>query len=142
VLEEENQRFSWNPSPGAEYYQFKLYHSSGPSQALYECNFLDETALSLPLDSYPEGNYVCTVQGFASESSQSTRMTGLTAEGVFTARKIHPVSLDYPGDGETVPGLRAHFEPGTAGWSTAEPPATSRFIISRNQDFRDPLRPS
>ncbi|MDR2785295.1 MAG: hypothetical protein LBB83_05215, partial [Treponema sp.] len=36
-----------------------------------------------------------------------------------------------------VPGLYAYFEPGTAGWSSAEP-AVSRFILSRNQDFSGP----
>jgi hypothetical protein len=135
VLEGEAQRFSWDPSPGAEYYQFKLYHGADRNRTVYERNFLEETALSLALDAYPEGNYFWTVQGFVSESARSTRITGLLADGVFTARKIHPVSLDYPDDGESVPGLRAWFEPGTVRWNTAEPPGASRFILSRSRDF-------
>jgi hypothetical protein len=134
VLEGERQRFSWGPSPGAEYYQFKLYHASDRNRAVYENNFLEETALSFALDAYPEGNYVWTVQGFVSESVQSTRLTGLLAEGAFISRKIHPVRLDYPDDGISIPGLRAYFEPGTARWSSTEP-AASRFILSRSRDF-------
>jgi hypothetical protein len=138
VLEGEGQRFSWDPSPGAEYYQFKLYHEADRNRTVYERNFLEETALSLALDTYPEGNYFWTVQGFVSENARSTRITGLIAEGGFTARKIRPVSLDYPDDGESVPGLRAWFEPGTVGWNTVEPPAASRFILSRSRDFSGP----
>jgi hypothetical protein len=137
VLEGEGQRFFWDPSPGAEYYQFKLYHASDRNQAVYERNLLEETALSLALDTYPEGNYFWTVQGFVSENARSTRLTGLLAEDAFIARKIHPVNLDFPNDGENIPGLQAWFEPGTARWSSPEP-AISRFILSRSRDFSGP----
>jgi hypothetical protein len=137
ALEGERQRFSWDAVPGTEYYQFKLYHASNRNRAVSERNFLEETELSLPLNAYPEGNYFWTVQGFVSESSRSTRITGLVAEGVFSARKIHPVSLDYPNDGERVPGLQAYFEPGTVRWSSTES-GTSRFILSRSRDFSGP----
>jgi hypothetical protein len=137
VFEGEQQRFSWNPSPGAEYYQLKLYHESDRSQAVYEGNFLDETNMPLSLNAYPEGNYFWTVQGFVSESARSTRITGLIADGAFIARKIRPVSLDYPNDGEAFPGLQAYLEPSTVRWSS-DPVAASSFILSRNPNFSGP----
>jgi hypothetical protein len=138
VLEDQRQRFSWNPSPGAEYYEFKLYAAADRRRPVYETNFIEETDMALSMNAYPDGDYFWTVQGFASESARSTRITGLLAEGAFNARKIRPVRLDYPGSGETFPGLQAYLEPAAAGWSTADPVASSRFILSRNQDFSGP----
>jgi hypothetical protein len=135
--EGEQIRFSWGASPGAEYYQFKIYHA-GDRNPLYENNLVEGTSQSLVMDSFPDGNYRWTVQGFASESSQSTRRTGLLSGGVFIARKLRPVTLDYPGNGAPVEGLLAYREPETARWSSVDPVAVSRFILSRNQDLSGP----
>jgi hypothetical protein len=75
------------------------------------------------------------VRGLTPESSRNTRRTGLVSEGVFSARKLHPVSLDYPGNGASFEGLRAYREPGTVSWSSADQAGTSRFILSTRSDF-------
>jgi hypothetical protein len=135
IQEGEPLLFSWTSSEGAEYYQFTLYHGEERDNAVYENSMAEETRESLSMDSYPEGTYHWTVRGFAMESSRSTRRTGLLAEGVFSARKLHPVSLDYPGNGVSFEGLRAYREPGTLRWSSADPVGTSRFILSVRTDF-------
>ncbi|MDR1970806.1 MAG: hypothetical protein LBQ46_02680 [Treponema sp.] len=135
ILEEEDLRFSWEPSPGAEYYQFKLYRGQDRTRAFYEDNLVEGRTLSLPLESLPEGSFSWTVQAFAPENLRSTRRTGLLSSVSFVLRKIHPVTLDYPGDGAEIDGLRAYFDPETLRWTSIDEPVSSRFILSREADF-------
>jgi hypothetical protein len=130
--------FSWEAAEGAEYYQFKLYHGEDRNNAVYENNLVEGTRQSLSMDSYPEGNYYWTVRGFAPERSRSTRRTGLLSEGVFSVRKLHPVSLDYPGDDVSFEGFQAYREPETLRWSSADPVEKSDFILSERSDFTGP----
>ena len=130
--------FSWTAPEGAEYYQFTLYHGEDRNP-VYQNNLIEGTRHSLSMDDYPEGNYRWTVQGLAAESSRNTRRTGLLSEGRFTARKLHPVSLEYPGDNTGFEGLRAYREPETARWSSVDEVGTSRFILSSRQDLSGPL---
>jgi hypothetical protein len=87
------------------------------------------------MDSYPGGNYRWTVRGLTRESSRTIRRTGLLSEGVFNARRLQPVSLDYPGDNARFEGLPAYRRPGTVRWSSPDPVGTSRFILSTRSDF-------
>ncbi|MDR1863816.1 MAG: FecR family protein [Treponema sp.] len=136
IAEREPVGFSWTASPGAEYYQFKLYREEDRTRAVYENDLVQGTALNLSMDGYPDGAYYWTVQGFAAESPRSTRLIGLLAGSGFNARKIRPVSLDYPADGTEFEGLQAYLEPGSLRWSRNEPTAaSSRFILSQNRDF-------
>jgi hypothetical protein len=130
--------FSWTAPGGADYYQFKLYHEADRNKPVYENDLAEGTRLSLSMDAYPEGNYHWTVRGFALESLQNTRRTGLLSEGVFNARKLRPVSLDYPGDSVGFEGLRAYREPVALRWSSTEQVGTSRFILSTRSDFTGP----
>ncbi|MDR1893906.1 MAG: hypothetical protein LBQ61_04335 [Spirochaetales bacterium] len=132
-------QFVWEASRGAEYYQFKLFHQGNPNEAVFENLFYGGTRLSLLMDPYPEGEYRWTVQGFASESSLSTRRSGLLAEGLFTARKVRPISLDYPANGAQIEGLTAYFQPEMVQWSSVDQAVETRFVLSQRPDFRDPL---
>ncbi|MDR3191678.1 MAG: hypothetical protein LBT87_01285 [Treponema sp.] len=138
IQEGEPLDFSWTALEGAEYYQFKLYHSGDLNSPVYENNLAEGITQSLSMDSYPDGNYYWTVRGLAPESYRSTRRTGLFSEGGFLARKIHPVSLDYPGDNAAFEGLQAYREPETLRWSSPDPVGTSGFILSRRSDFTGP----
>jgi hypothetical protein len=135
IQEEQPLVFSWEAPEGAEYYQFKLYYGEDRSNAVFENDMAEETRQSLSMNSYPEGNYFWTARGLAPESFRSTRRTGLLSEGVFSARRIRPVSLDYPGDGAGFDGLQAYREPETLRWSSADQAGTSRFILSTRSDF-------
>jgi hypothetical protein len=138
IQEEQPVVFSWTASEGAEYYQFKLYLGEDRDNAIYENNLVEGTRQSLHMSSYPEGNYYWTVQGLAPESSRSTRRTGLLSEGLFSTRKLRPVSLDYPGDNAGFEGLRAYREPETLRWSSTDQPGTSRFILSMRSNLTGP----
>ncbi|MDR1374795.1 MAG: hypothetical protein LBJ24_07475, partial [Treponema sp.] len=137
IQEEEPAAFSWGAAEGAEYYQLTLYQGENRTP-VYQNNFIEGTGYSLSLMSYPEGNYRWTVQGFAPESSRNTRRTGLLSEGSFIARKLRPVSLDYPGNGAGIDGLPAYREPETARWSSVDAVGTSRFILSARPDLSGP----
>jgi hypothetical protein len=137
IREEEPAVFSWEAVEGAEYYQLKLYRGEDRNP-VYQNNFIEGTEHSLSLNSYPDGNYRWTVQGFAPESSRNTRRTGLLSEASFVARKLRSVSLDYPGSGAGIDGLRAYREPETARWSSADEVGTSQFILSSRQDLSGP----
>jgi hypothetical protein len=115
-----------------------LYHGEDRDNAVYENDLAEETRQILSMSSYPEGNYYWTVRGLAPESSRSTRRTGLVSEGAFSARKLRPVSLDYPGDGAAFEGLRAYREPEVLRWSSADQAGASRFILSARSDFAGP----
>jgi hypothetical protein len=62
----------------------------------------------------------------------------LLSESLFSARKPHPVNLDYPGDDVVFEGLRAYREPETLRWSSTAQVGTSRFILSGRSDFTGP----
>ncbi|MDR2019166.1 MAG: hypothetical protein LBQ14_00180, partial [Treponema sp.] len=130
--------FSWAAPEGAEYYQFRLYYGEDRNSPIYENNLVEGTGERFSLESYPDGNYYWTLRGFAPESSLSTRRTGLYAEGSFRARRLRPVTLDYPGDGVSFEGLQAYREPATLRWSTTDQVGTSRFILSTRSDFTGP----
>jgi hypothetical protein len=131
--------FRWENAEGAEYYQFRLYHGE---QVVSESNVpaSGDAASSILLDinTFAEGSYNWTVQGFSRENMRSTRRTGLLASSGFAARRIRPASLDYPEDGITLEGLQARREPGTARWSSDEILSTSRFVLSRNRTMASP----
>jgi hypothetical protein len=135
IQEGESQAFSWTASAGAEYYQFKLGLGENRNDPVYENNLVEGTGLELSLAGYSEGTYYWTVRGLAPESSRNARRTGLLAEGVFTARRLQPVVLDYPGDGAEFDGFRAYYEPATLRWSSAEQVGSSRFILSTRGDL-------
>jgi hypothetical protein len=141
IQEEKPLIFSWAAPAGAEYYQFRLYHGGNRNSPVYENSLVEGTGEDLSLSGYPEGEYHWTVRGLAAESARSTRRTGLLAEGVFTARRLRPVTLDYPGNNAELDGLRAYYEPETLRWSSGDAVGTSRFILSSRSDFAGtPLR--
>ncbi|MDR2052196.1 MAG: hypothetical protein LBP80_02185 [Treponema sp.] len=128
--------FSWTAPEGAESYQFKLYREDDRDNPIHETTLTGETSLSM--DNCPEGNYYWTVRGLPAENLPDIRRTGLLSEGVFSVRKLLPVSLDYPGNGAVFEGLRAYREPVTLLWSSADQMETSSFILSEQSDLTGP----
>jgi hypothetical protein len=127
--------FSWAVSAGAEYYQLALYHEENRSDPVYENSMVEGTGQTFSIAGLSEGNYRWTVRGLARENARSARRTGVQSEGIFSARLLQPVSLDYPGNTVGFDGLRAYYEPETLRWSAAEQVGTSRFILSPRSDF-------
>jgi hypothetical protein len=134
IQEEAPLAFSWAASAGAAYYQLRVYHGEDRNNPVYETN-VEGTRTSIPMAGRAEGNYRWTVRGLAPESSRSGRRTGMVSEGVFRARKLHPVNLDYPANNTAFDGFSFYYRPATLRWSAQEQVETSRFILSSRSDF-------
>jgi hypothetical protein len=137
--EGEEVSFRWNTVAGANYYQFKLYAGSERVKPVFERSLIRGGIQNINLNNHGEGAYYWTVQAFCEESSLGTRRTGYAAGENFTARRLRPVNLDYPGDGIELEGLRAYLEPGQVRWSQAEPVSQSSFILSRSPGLASPV---
>jgi hypothetical protein len=126
---------SWAAPEGAEYYQLKVYYGGNRSRPVYENNLVEGTREGLSMTNRPDGNYYWTVRGLASETARNARRTGMLAEGGFVARRIRPVTLDYPANSAVFDGLRAYYEPDTLRWSSQDDVGSSSFILSTRSDF-------
>jgi hypothetical protein len=135
IQEGEPMVFSWAASEGAEYYQLRVYYGGNRTTPVYENNLVEGTREGLSMTNRPDGNYQWTVRGLAPESSRNARRTGMLAEGGFIARRIQPVTLDYPANGAAFDGLQAYYEPDTLRWSSRDEVGTSNFILSSRSDF-------
>jgi hypothetical protein len=119
----------WEPVNGADYYQVKLYAAG---KLVYENLSAGGGIISLPADDLPDEAYILTIQAFSHETARSSRRSGRPGTYGFRLRHIRPVSLDAPAHGAKFEGLTALRHPANVLWSTPEPLASSRFILSRN----------
>jgi hypothetical protein len=125
--------FRWQPVEAAEYYHFRLYAGTSPrGRPVYEEDSCRTTNKTLPMDAYPEGAFVWTVQALAAEGPLHSRRTGLLATGRFAMRRLTLVSLDYPPPGHAYTGLQALWRPGELRWSSPIAVQNVRFALSRN----------
>jgi hypothetical protein len=134
IQEEAPLAFSWAASAGAAYYQFRVCHEENRDNPVYESN-VEGTRASISMAGLAEGNYRWTVRGLAPENSRSGRRTGMVSEGVFRARKLQPVNLDYPANNTAFDGFSSYYRPASLRWSAQEQVGTSRFILSSRSDF-------
>jgi hypothetical protein len=116
----------WNPVNKAEQYIIRIFTEANRRAAkepLHE-QTVSATTLRLPANAFPNGAYSWTVQAFANETANSTRLAGLTGENRFSIRKLYMVTLDSPESNSEVKGtvvLR---------WSTPETIGNARLVIS------------
>ncbi|MDR1626058.1 MAG: FecR family protein [Spirochaetia bacterium] len=126
--------FRWRAVEGAQYYQFRLYAgSSAQGRPVYKDDFCQDRDKTLPMEAYPEGAFVWTVQAFAGEGPLFSRRTGLLAAGSFAMRRLHLVTLDHPPAGHAYAGLEALRQPTELRWSPGNA-ASTRFVLSQNPD--------
>jgi hypothetical protein len=120
--------FRWRGLADAEYYRFRLYNETDRERPVYESS-IKTTEESVLMNSFPQGNYIWTVQAFADEGPLTSRRAGLLGTGRFTTRQPRRVSLDYPPAGYTYPALG---RPAVVRWSSADTLRASRFVLSRS----------
>ncbi|HUX41777.1 MAG TPA: FecR domain-containing protein [Rectinemataceae bacterium] len=100
--------FAWAPTQGADYYRLSLRSADdNHASAILEKNFLVGSSLSYPLGNLASGNYKFSIQAFAAEGENTTRIIGLIGETVFTYKRLSYIQLESPADGARVPGLDA-----------------------------------
>ncbi len=125
--------FSWRQIPGAHYYRLRLYRA-GVSEATIDRNYVEGESLKIDANGLAEGAYRMTVQAFADETASSTRRSGTIAESFFTMRKIKPVDLLSPENGERIDGVDAILRPRSVSWRSFDPGTRARLVVSANRD--------
>jgi hypothetical protein len=125
----ENLDFSWETIKEADYYQFKLYRGD---QSVFENLAVTDSSVSYPMDNLTQGDYRWTIQAFSGALQRSH--SGLISSNNFSAVVLQALRLDYPVNGYQYEGLSALNNPDAVRWSSREPVAVSRFILSTNPD--------
>ena len=134
--------FDWEAVEDADYYHFRLFErigEGGPGgEPVFESPRVEETAVSVSMDSLGEGTYYWSVQAFVDEKAGSSRRTGLMSLEEFNFRTTRNVSLEYPPPGTELPGREFMRQGGTVRWSSIDMPEQTRFILSRNRNLSGP----
>ncbi|QTQ11452.1 FecR domain-containing protein [Treponema parvum] len=123
--------FSWTAVPGADYYQVKITKPGFDSEPLYEDLYVTGTKIEAALQSIQDGDYIISVQGFASATLTSSRRYSYAADMAFTLKHLHPVELVTPADNARIGGVEAALNPGILKWYAVDKPATSRLVLER-----------
>ncbi len=122
--------FSWEAVENADYYQVRLYKEDNRDVVVYEDLFVESTSINIDMDDFEEGNYALTLRAMASETSSSSRQTGLLSEQHFNMEKLVPITLLIPSDGYVLDGVEALRNPPVVEWDTVEAPYASRLVVS------------
>ncbi len=122
----------WNPVPGADYCNLALYSpEDGYAEPVFERTHLTENALEIPMGNFRSGRYAVRIQGFASESEESTRIIGYIGESFLSYRRLEYLKLASPEDGAVFEGLEALRRGVELRYETANPPEAQEFTLTR-----------
>ncbi len=122
------QNIEWEDIPEADHYTMRIY-AAGGGEAVYEKSLIPDERIDLSFDDFPDGEYRALIQGFTLENPLSTRQIGLIEENPFTLRKLTPIELVAPTDGETFEGLYALRNGIPLVWDSKVIPETTRLGI-------------
>ncbi|MCL2440831.1 MAG: hypothetical protein FWD14_03755 [Treponema sp.] len=123
--------FSWETTPDAEFYSFRMFRADDPQNAVME-TLVTDTSLYIDFDNIAEGSYIWTVQALARDSISTSRRIGLSSSQTTIFRHIQPVEPEHPVSGFTYAGLDASRRPDTARWSSLETPYNIQLVIARD----------
>lgn len=124
------QTIRWEKIPEADYYTLKLVPAGG-GDPMYQQALITSEEVSLSFDDFPDGSYKALIQGFALEKPMSTRQIGLIRENPFSLRKLMPIELVSPTEGEAFEGLSALKRGVPLVWKSKTPPdATTLRVYS------------
>ena len=138
INQDQSVNFSWNPIVNAESYTFRLYRRDGSRVLANEQ--VSDTQVSYSADSFTDGLYVWSVEGFARESETNSRLTGLAAMQSLNLRRLYPVALEHPSNGLAYTGLQAIRSPDRVRWSSRSSPNTAVYILARDSSLRNVIQ--
>jgi len=136
VGNKKNFHFAWRKVDGADYYKFRLFTAADSNETAYERDLIGDTGIDLDLAGFKEQRYRWTVQAFRSESPMASRSSGSVGSYAFELRQLKPISLLSPAKGATISGIDAAKNPPLVKWLSAEPAASSRFVLYRSSGSR------
>lgn len=123
--------FAWTAVPGADYYQVKITKPGLDSVPLYESLYITDTGVEMALQSIRDGNYIMSVQGFASSTLTSSRRYSYAADKAFMLKHLRPVELVLPAHNAKIGGVDAALNPGFLQWSSVEKPVKTRLVLEK-----------
>ena len=123
--------FAWTAVPGADYYQVKITKPGLDSEPLYENLYITATDVQMALQSIQDGDYIMSVQGFASSTLTSSRRYSYAADKAFMLKHLRAVELVSPARNAKIGGVDAALNPGFLQWSSLEKPVQSRLVLEK-----------
>ena len=120
--------FNWSKIFAADYYKV-IVTNPKTGEEIFEQNLIQDNTIDVDLRSLPEGQYAWSVQAFAFETENSTRLSGLLGETSFALRQVYPVELHYPENLAKIDGREALISPKSATWSTKDVVGKSELVI-------------
>ena len=126
-----NNTFAWTAVSGADYYQVKITKPGLDSEPLYENLYVTDTDVQMALHSIEDGDYIMSVQGFASASLTSSRRYSYAADKAFMLKHLRPVELVSPAHRAKIGGVDAALNPPLLKWSSVEKPVKSRLVLEK-----------
>ncbi len=140
VVEGSSIAVRWSEVSGADYYRLQLYHSGGSGEPDFELPIITDTQSEVPLGKMQEGPYRIVLQAFALDTDESTRIIGYRSESAITMRKLLPVRLGSPANGELLDGLTLRRYGLTFSWASRDTPTALRLALKRDgQSFSLPF---
>jgi hypothetical protein len=131
LRERDSEVFSWTPIGEADYYNFSLRSAAdGYAKPVFEASFAEKPSLSYPLGGLPSGTYRLSVQAFAASSEKTTRIIGYIGDSDFTYKRISPIKLASPADGEHVSGLAARKGAALFAYGIEAAPDSAEILVS------------
>ncbi len=131
ALPEQPITVEWDEVSGAQFYQLRLFNRRNLQSPVFENLIIEGEDLPIDVSRFPDGNYMISIRGMASETSLSSRLTGVTSELNFSLKKLVPISLQSPEANIRIRGIDALLSPGEFQWYSEETIASSRLILTQ-----------
>jgi hypothetical protein len=119
---------AWQEIKGTDFYNIKMT-PTGSSQTIYEMGLIEENKIMISLDDFPDGDYQIQIQGFANETSQSTRIIGYLSNTALSLYRLRPAELLSPIHNPHIKGLDALRRGILLKWDAPDIPEDSELTV-------------
>ena len=139
LRQEDRYTITWDPVPGADYYQFRLFSEGAAGEALKSSATQQDTTADLPMGTYTPGAYRLLLQAFTLDKESSTRIIGYLGQTDFALRLITRMSLSAPPDRAVFEGLDARRHGVALAWAVPDRPESSELLVASDAALRSPV---
>jgi len=131
LREHDSASFSWTPVAHADYYTLTLRSAAdGYAKPVFEKGFVESASLAYALGELPSGAYKLSVQAFAASSERTTRIIGYIGENAFNYKRVSPIQLASPAEGEHLNGLDARKGKALFAYNIEDRPDEAEVLVS------------
>ncbi len=131
VPEGETGTMAWTPIAGADYYDVTLRSAADDyASPIAEKHFVEAASLKYRFGDLPSGDYRLSIQAFAASGESTTRIIGYIGDNPFTYKRLSPIALQSPSDGEHVACLDARKGAALFAYGLDDQPDEAEIIVS------------